>query len=64
MLSALVFARPSAPVTCTVKFAVPTVVGVPLICPAPFNVRPAGRLPATTLQAYGVAPPVAASWAP
>jgi hypothetical protein len=31
MLSALVFARPSAPVTCTVKFAVPAVVGVPLI---------------------------------
>jgi hypothetical protein len=31
MLSALVLAAASAPVTCTVKFAVPTVVGVPLI---------------------------------
>jgi hypothetical protein len=48
--------------TWTVKETVPAAVGVPLIAPvAEASARPAGRLPADTLQAYGVAPPVAES---
>ena len=44
-----------------VKFAVPAVVGVPLIAPVPaFNVSPAGSAPAVTLHVYGGVPPVAA----
>ena len=35
-------------VTCTVKFAVPAVVGVPEISPLVDRVRPAGKLPATS----------------
>ena len=46
-------------VTLTVKFAVPAVVGVPDIVPAPDNVRPAGKAPAEMVHAYGVVPPVA-----
>jgi hypothetical protein len=34
--------------TCTVKFAVPAVVGVPEISPLVDRVRPAGKLPATS----------------
>jgi hypothetical protein len=45
-----------------VKFAVPDVVGVPLIAPVPaFSVSPTGSAPVVTLHVYGVVPPVAAS---
>jgi hypothetical protein len=46
----------------TVKFEVPDAVGVPLIVPLdePSD-NPAGRLPETTDQLYGVVPPVAAT---
>src|SRR5262245_37437226 len=46
--------------TWTVKFAVPAVVGVPVISPAADNVRPAGGVPDVTDHRYGGAPPVAA----
>jgi hypothetical protein len=37
--------------TCTVKFEVPTVVGVPVIAPVPaFNCKPGGKLPLVMLQ--------------
>ena len=50
-------------VTPIVKFDVPAVVGVPVIAPVdPFNVRPAGSVPAI-VQAYGVVPPVATTFA-
>ena len=45
-------------VTCTVRFEVPGVVGVPLIV-HPFSVNPAGSVPVGIAQVYGVAPPVA-----
>ncbi len=45
--------------TWTVKFAVPAVVGIPLITPAADNVRPAGGVPIVTDHAYGGVPPVA-----
>ena len=48
-------------VTFTVNEEVPAVVGVPLICPEPFTVRPAGREPELNDQLYGVVPPLAAS---
>jgi hypothetical protein len=45
----------------TVKFAVPAVVGVPEISPVSgSSVKPAGKLPAVTLQ-FIVPPPVAES---
>jgi hypothetical protein len=47
-------------VTLTVKLDVPTVVGVPVIAPAPVKVRPAGRLPVLTVNASVPAPPVTA----
>jgi hypothetical protein len=41
-----------------VKLAVPSVVGVPVIAPVgEFSISPAGRLPAETVQEYGVTPP-------
>ena len=46
--------------TWTVKFAVPSVVGVPEITPAADNVRPAGGVPDVTDHKYGGAPPLAA----
>jgi hypothetical protein len=46
--------------TRTVKFAVPAVVGVPVITPAADNVRPAGGVPDVTDHKYGGAPPLAA----
>ena len=46
--------------TWTVKFAVPAVVGVPVIAPAADNVRPAGGVPDVTDHMYGGAPPEAA----
>src|SRR5882762_7535908 len=46
-------------VTWTVKLPVPTVVGVPVICPLADTVKPAGRLPDCNDQLYGVVPPAA-----
>jgi len=47
-------------VTRTVKFDVPDAVGVPLMVPVDEpRERPAGRLPETIDQLYGVTPPVA-----
>jgi hypothetical protein len=47
----------------SVTFAVnenePDAVGVPEMVPAEESVRPAGKAPALTLQAYGVVPPLA-----
>ena len=48
-------------VTLTVNEEVPAVVGVPLICPEPLSVKPAGREPEVSDQLYGVLPPLAAS---
>src|SRR5580704_11161286 len=45
--------------TCTVKFAVPTVVGIPAMAPLLVRVRPGGSEPATGSHAYGDKPPVA-----
>ena len=43
----------------TVKLLVAAVVGVPEITPVPgFNERPAGSVPAVTLQVMGAAPPL------
>ncbi len=37
--------------TCTVKFDVPAVVGVPVIAPVPaFKCKPSGNVPLVTLQ--------------
>ncbi len=50
----------AASCTPTVKFAVPAVVGVPVIAPVElFSVRPAGNDPAVIDHVYGVVPPVA-----
>ena len=49
-----------ASVTCTVKFAVPGVLGEPLITPPLLRLKPAGRLPVEIDHAYGAAPPLAA----
>jgi hypothetical protein len=49
------------PVTWTVKFEVPAVVGVPDSTPPEERVSPAGSVPADTDQLYGTAPPVAAN---
>jgi hypothetical protein len=46
---------------CTVKFAVPVVVGVPLNTPALDKLSPAGTAPVVTDHVYGAVPPVAAS---
>jgi hypothetical protein len=43
---AFVATRDKLSATCTVKFAVPAVVGVPLIVPPGEIARPAGKLPA------------------
>lgn len=47
-----------ASATCTVKFAVPTAVGVPEITP-PLSASPAGKDPALILHVNGDIPPVA-----
>jgi hypothetical protein len=44
-----------------VKFAVPAVVGVPLIPPAVLNVKPAGKLPDAMLQVVEPVPPLDAN---
>ena len=46
--------------TLTVKFTVPGVVGVPLICD-PDKLNPDGRAPAEIDHVYGGVPPVACS---
>ena len=52
----------SESVTCTVKFAVPVPVGVPLMTPVEALIaRPAGSVPTVIDQVSGVAPPVAVS---
>ena len=43
------------------KFAAPTVVGIPLITPAGESDRPAGKDPPASDHVYGVVPPVADS---
>jgi hypothetical protein len=48
-------------VTCTVKVAVPGVVGVPLITPALDSVRPCGKIPEESDQVYGAVPFAGAS---
>ena len=45
--------------TWTVKLAFSAVVGIPLITPVLDSVRPAGNLPGTAVQLYGVVPPIA-----
>ena len=49
----------AASVTWSVRILEPALVGVPVIAPLGFSVRPAGNEPATIVQAYGAAPPVA-----
>jgi len=48
-------------VTPTVNDEVPAAVGVPVICPKPFRVKPCGKVPEPTDQEYGAVPPLAAS---
>ena len=48
-------------VTFTVNEELPAVVGVPLICPEPLSVSPAGKLPELIDQLYGAVPPLAAT---
>ena len=52
-----VFCGTEASVTPTVRFAVPAVVGVPLIV-QPVSARPVGRVPPVIVQRYGAVPPV------
>src|SRR3989304_3409264 len=60
MERARVAVAPFASVTCTVKFDVPAVVGVPLITPvAVLRASPVGSGPTDTAQLYGVLPPAA-----
>src|SRR6185369_6634386 len=60
--SARLLVAPAASVTRNVASLTPRAVGVPVIAPVvAFNVRPAGRLPPTTVQAYGFTPFAAAS---
>jgi hypothetical protein len=62
MLNAFVPVLFAESVTCTVNDAVPAAVGVPEITPVdPARLNPAGNVPALTLQAYGVVPPLACS---
>src|SRR5687767_7649837 len=61
MLIGLVAVAVELSVTCTVKFAVAAVVGVPLITPAALRDSPRGSDPLVTLQALLPLPPLAAS---
>src|SRR5271163_1670586 len=54
---------PSESITVKVGLALLVLPGVPLARPVALSMIPAGRLPAVTLQVYGGAPPLAASWA-
>lgn len=60
MLNDLVVLAPPASVTRAVKVKLPARVGVPESVPPPLNATPSGRLPESTLHAYGAVPPVAA----
>ena len=48
-------------VTCTVKLDSPAVVGVPLIVPLLFKLRPVGKEPEANVHEYGSVPPEAVS---
>jgi hypothetical protein len=48
-------------VTCTVKLDWPTAVGVPLIVPFVFKLKPTGNVPEVNAHEYGVVPPEAVS---
>ena len=62
ILSAWVAVLLAASFTCTVKEAVPAVVGVPEITPVDAaKLSPAGSAPVLTLQVYGVVPSLACS---
>jgi hypothetical protein len=62
MLNAIVPVLFAASVTFTVNDTVPAVVGVPEMTPVEATrLSPAGRVPALTLQVYGVVPPLACS---
>src|SRR5579883_1669094 len=60
-VSALVAVAPLESFTCTVKFAVAGVVGVPEMVPPALSVSPVGSAPAETVHALPPAPPLAAS---
>jgi hypothetical protein len=62
--SARVALRNAASLTRTVKFAVPGIVGVPLIAPFAASAKPEGSDPPTTFHVYGVVPPFACKTAP
>src|SRR5579872_1760884 len=63
MVSAPVAVRPPASVTCTVKWKLPLLAGVPLITPEEESVSPGGSEPdpGTTIQVKGDWPPVGSS---
>ena len=50
-------AAPNESVTRTVKVCEPSAVGVPLMTPDEFNVRPGGKVPTLTFQLMGATPP-------
>ena len=58
ILSARVAEAEFASTTLTIKFAVPAVEGVPLIC-APDKLNPEGSVPAAIDQINGAVPPLA-----
>lgn len=49
----------AASLTCTVHEKLPDIVGVPEIIPIDVKLNPDGSVPDTTLQLYGLTPPVA-----
>src|SRR5215831_7720438 len=60
MLRAWVAVALALSFTCTVKFAVPAVVGVPVMAPFAARVSPAGNAPVVIDQVLPPAPPLAA----
>jgi hypothetical protein len=61
MDSAFVVCTPALSVTCTVKAAITTFPGVPLIVPVALRLSPVGRAPELIDHVYGEVPPVALS---
>jgi len=60
--AAAVAVAPKLSFTWTVKLDVPTAVGTPAITPVEAEIlKPAGKVPVTTLHEYGVTPPEATS---
>ena len=55
----LLAVAPLTSFTWAVKFEVAAVVGVPVICPVEFSVRPGGKVPVATVHDNGAVPPVA-----